>query len=150
MINMFNMESFWLYFNEFTEPDNLKPYLVNGGDINFIHPNSGWSLLNLAIENKNKEFIKALAEEGIDLNEPQANRPLFHALDIDIDSAIQQNKEIDFAITCLLIELGANVQKTDVNNHSIKDVISAYGDDVVKKFDQEIAKRGIMVNVLGS
>lgn len=140
---MLDMEKLWLDFNKFTKPDILSGYLAGGGDINLLHPNTGWSLLNLAIENRNSPFIKALSVSGININAPANNLPLFHAIDIDIDSAIQQDTEIDFSITFLLIELCADTKMKDINNKSVIDAISTYGDAVIKSFYQEIARRNL-------
>ncbi|MBY6243231.1 ankyrin repeat domain-containing protein [Methylosinus sp. Sm6] len=138
---MFDLTKFWSDFNEFTKPESLDEFLAAGGDINFIHPDSGWSLLNLAIEHMNRDFIKALVEKGINLDAPSTNLPLFHAVDIDIDSAVQQNREIIFSNTRLVIELGADLEKKDMNNKSIYDMLSIYDDIVGRKFEREIAQR---------
>lgn len=137
---MFDIEKFWTEFNQSTKSEKLDLFLDVVGDPNYINANSGWSLLNLAIENKNSDIIRKLAKKGTNLNSPFSNLPIFHALDIDIDSAVQQNKKIDFAITRLLLELGADFEKKDNNNRSLREYASLWGNDVLKKFDQEIGK----------
>lgn len=106
--------------------------------MNTIHPKSGWSLLNLAIEHRNLDFIRALVSKGVQLDIPSNHLQIFHALDSDIDSAVQQGQEVNFSIISLLAELGANLELRDTSNLSIREAAGAWAGGILRRFDEKV------------
>lgn len=104
-------------------PCELAAFVATGGNLNQRFPDSGSTLLHLAVEFQNLPAIKALVHAGADLEAREAggSTPLHHAVDIDIDSVGQSTQWIEpdfidaltFATAGLLISLGANPNALD-------------------------------------
>jgi ankyrin repeat protein len=136
-----NLLTLWQSIDESSGVKELAKFIAAGGDVNQPHPDSGWSLLHLASEHENLVLIAALVKAGadIDLRPPCGYPPIFQALDIDIDGAIQCGKEIDFRTTLLLLELGATPTARDENGNTLREAAAPYGDTVLAKFDEHLS-----------
>lgn len=88
----------------------LDCYLESGGDLNFVHPRNGWTFLHLAVEYGNATAICKLLQLGMDINlgECPGGLPLHFAVDSAVDCAIQDNRDVDWSMVKLLVELGAD------------------------------------------
>lgn len=122
--------------------EELQRFLAEGGDLQQSHPVSGWSLLHCACEHQNLAVIRALVEADRRLLNSRAGRgypPIFQALDIDIDGAIQTGEPMVFATTRLMLELGADSTLKDHKERTMREVAQIYGDSVVRVFDEIIS-----------
>jgi ankyrin repeat protein len=135
------LEELWNWIDDDKGVDLLEQYISEGGDVNARHPNSGRTLLHIACEHQNHNFIRALTKAGADLNAREKNQgwsPLHHAVDIDIDSIWQMEHSYDgltFSTTRLLIALGADPGVLDKNGRTPRDMVAEYGKQVADKFD---------------
>lgn len=89
--------------------------LISSG-INPDVKGENWNPLHAAIENMQIEVVKYLLNIGADPNvKVSGMTPLHHALDIEIDFATQnsENENPKPIITEILINAGANLNKTD-------------------------------------
>ncbi|WP_145174553.1 ankyrin repeat domain-containing protein [Gimesia aquarii] len=110
--------------------------------MNRSQPDSLWSLMHIACENQNESLIRALftADSGL-LNTRAAcgYPPIFQALDIDIDGAIQSGHPMTFETTRLMLELGADPNLKDQKQRTLRELAQVYGELVVNEFDNWIA-----------
>lgn len=122
----------------------LHQFILDGGDINQSLPNSGWSLMHVACEHENYQLIQAIHKANPSLLNCRAAcnyPPLFQALDIDVDGAIQQNEAFTFKTTKLLLELGADPNIKDLrNNRTLREMAKGRGDIVLQALNQLIKK----------
>ncbi|WP_145112063.1 ankyrin repeat domain-containing protein [Gimesia panareensis] len=94
-------------------------------------PGRGWSSA-IACAGENDEtgdIVRALVASGADINLQDSNgyTPLYHAVDIAIDGACQQNREtIDWSVVAVLIDLGANPDLPDNRGKTVRDLAMAY------------------------
>tara|TARA_R110002095_G_scaffold152237_5_gene132385 strand:- start:40697 stop:41128 length:432 start_codon:yes stop_codon:yes gene_type:complete len=119
--------------------DEFRQFLAEGGDIHRSHPNSGLSLMHYACEHQNESLIRALFMADKDLLNTRTAcdyPPIFQALDIDIDGAIQTGHPISFETTRLMLELGADPNLKDQKARTLKEFVQIYGDSVVREFDK--------------
>ena len=109
--------------------ETLTQYQQQGGDLNAHHPDSGWTLLHLAVEMERSDVIRWLVDHGADVNATTTEgwTPLHHAVDIDLDGAIQMGAMITLATTTLLIQLGADESVVDKRLGTPRDIAAAYG-----------------------
>jgi len=115
----------------------LKQYVEWGGDLNALHPESGWGILHSAAEHHNHSIIEAMAEYGADLNIRSAERcpAIFQALDVDIDGAIQTSRLQTFETTILFLKLGADGDLEDQDGKSLSQFASEYGPEILNRFE---------------
>lgn len=127
----------------------LPHFIAFGGDVNIRFPDSKSTLLHLAIEYENLPVITALFNFGADIEMRESNgwTPLHHAVDLDIDSAGQIGweegaffRQLSFAATALIASLGANLNSQLENGETPRDMASRYGEKVLQKYDEVIAK----------
>jgi len=120
----------------------LQQFLAAGGDLQQIPSEAGWSLMHIACENNNESLIRALFTADTDLLNTRADcgyPPIFQALDIDIDEAIQTGQPITFETTRLMLELGADSTLKDEKERTLREFAQIYGDSVVREFDKIVA-----------
>lgn len=120
----------------------LQQFLAAGGDLHQIPSEAGWSLMHIACEHQNESFIRALVQADRDLLNTRAAcgyPPIFQALDIDIDGAIQTGQPITFETTRLMLELGADSTLIDQKERTLREFAQIYGDSVVREFDKIVA-----------
>jgi len=130
---------FYNNFNQDTSPESIKTFIELGGDINEQASFQKWTLLNLAIEKGNIQGIKTLIEYGANIDVLNSFPPIFHAVDVDVDSCWQLNHSFDglsFSTLILLLNLGADWELKNTKGETIRDVASAYGEVVLNGFDE--------------
>jgi ankyrin repeat protein len=91
--------------------DVLRAYIESGGDLYAYRDDSDWSLLDFAVEQAHFPAIELLIASGFDINRPnrQGWPAVLHAIDADVDCAIQCRRPFDFALTGRLLDLGASL-----------------------------------------
>lgn len=97
----------------------VKSLLQEGADINALGRN--WNPLHAAIENMNVEIIKHLLDSGAYTEFVCLGATtLHHAIDIEIDAAIQMNAvELpEPVITQMLLDAGAKINGLDVGGQT--------------------------------
>ncbi|HAH44193.1 hypothetical protein [Gimesia sp.] len=137
-----NYDDLFLSLDDSNGVKELQQFIAEGGDLQQVHSVSGWSLLHSACEHQNKSLICALAEaDGRLLNTRAAcgYPPIFQALDIDIDGAIQTGHQMTFETTRLMLELGADSKMRDQEQRTLRELAQVYGDLVVAEFDKFVA-----------
>ncbi len=95
--------------------------------------------MHYACEHQNESLIRALFMADKDLLNTRTAcdyPPIFQALDIDIDGAIQTGHPISFETTRLMLELGADPNLKDQKARTLKEFVQIYGDSVVREFDK--------------
>ena len=133
------LSDFYDNFDENTSADSIKQFVQLGGSLNEQFNENGWTLLNVAIEHNNLAGIKALIKYGSIINVQNSFPPLFHALDNDIDFCWQANhswKLLNFSMTIMLLNFGANSAQKNSKGHTIRDEAALYGNDVIKIYDK--------------
>lgn len=120
----------------------LDLYLASGAPIDGQVDRLGWSLLHVACEHQDELLIRALAMRGADLDNRCrcGHGPIFLALDVDIDGAIQTGAALTFSTTMLLVALGAAPAATDAEGGSLRDWAGRYGEKVLTEFDKRLAE----------
>jgi|GEM_PF-2541983 len=122
--------------------NEFRQFIAEGGDIHQVPSNSGWSLMHIACEHQNSSLIRALVESDRELLNTRAAcgyPPIFQALDIDIDGAIQTGHSMIFETTRLLLELGADPTLKDQKQRTLKEFAQKYRGSVVREFDKFIS-----------
>jgi ankyrin repeat protein len=127
----------------------LPHFIAFGGDLNVRFPDSDSTLLHLAIEFENLPMMKALFNAGADLEARDSNgwTPIHHAVEFDLDAAGQADytegaflRHLTFAVTALLASFGADLNSQIEDGSTPRDLASKYGETVLQKYDQAIAK----------
>ena len=126
-------------WNEIFETDGVeafKSYCAAGGDMNFEHPVSGWTLLHFACEHERLNLISELARSGADLEKvPACGYPaIFVALDIDLDGPIDDERVFDFTVTRHLVSVGARTDSMNDKGRSMWQVLTGYGPIAKEQF----------------
>jgi ankyrin repeat protein len=137
----------WRSIDESNGVVELKQYLDAGGDVNVHHPDAVWSLLHLAVEHMNYPLIEALVNSGADVNdrgtvEGSGWTPLHVAVDIDIDSVLQEHnsfEKVTFSTVHLLLSLGADPTVRASDGRTPRDIVARYSEDLLSRFDTLIS-----------
>ena len=95
--------------------DKVDKLVKQGADVNFIHPEFGWSPLTTAIERDRESIVKYLLKNGADVNLIDNNglTSLFYAADHESFSSLQ-----------LLIDAGADWFIKDKHGDYFVDILS--------------------------
>lgn len=106
-----------------------------------IDPISGQSLLHLAVEYRFAKAVKRLVELGVDVNVKDYNgtTPFLLSLDSAVDNAAQAGIEIiDFSISKLLVDLGADVNVRNNDELDRESILRAYGSGATTQYDHQV------------
>jgi ankyrin repeat protein len=95
----------------YTPLDDLHAYVASGASLYAYREDSDWSLLDIAVEMEHFPAIELLLASGFDINRPnrQGWPAILHAIDADVDCAIQCRRPFDFTLTERLLDLGASL-----------------------------------------
>jgi ankyrin repeat protein len=127
----------------------LDDYLRSGGDPNARARDCEWTLLHVAAEHMNVPCIEKLVSAGAELDVMDAfgETPLHVAVDIDIDSVVQEKQsdhgpeDFAFTTTLALLRLGADPGVRDHRGRTCRDWVEGYGDDALRRFDELTSPR---------
>jgi len=137
-----NYDDLFVSIDDHNGVKELQQFIAEGGDLQQVHSVSGWSLLHCACEHQNESYIRALVEADAGLLNTRAAcgyPPIFQALAIDIDGAIQTVQPITFETTRLMLELGADSTLKDQKERTLREFAHIYNDSVVREFDKIVA-----------
>ena len=115
------VEHFWL--------EEIKKYCIQGGSLFELSNRNNWQLIHIAALNGVDSVVEWLVEQGVDVNskDDQGCSPILLAFDLDIDGAIQNNREINFSHSRKLLSLGADPSITNLEGRNIESTALAYG-----------------------
>ena len=121
---------FWELIDTDGGVEELHQYLVDGNSLYYLDEGSAWSCLHKACEFQNKGLIRALVNAGfrLDYIPPSGSPAIFQALDADIDGALQEGEDADFATVSQLLSLGASSKLLDCEGMSLIDRAAEYGE----------------------
>jgi uncharacterized protein len=121
--------------------ERLAKYIAAGGDINWQHPTTQWTLLHAAVEFRRSDAIRFLVKHGANVNAEDYHgwTPLHLAVDADIDQAHQMEREIELTTVTTLIELGADLTAQDDRGRTPRDIAANY--DQLTLFDQAVRNK---------
>ena len=115
----------------------VKRLLAEGANPNRGGRNVSSAIACAAETDETGEIIRLLVTAGADVNLPDARgtTPLFIAVDVAIDGAIQTNKPtFDWSAVAVLLESGADPYLKDGRGKTIFDVARAYGQHAETSF----------------
>lgn len=122
----------------------VRALLANGAPTDGTQE-GGWSALRIAAEHQRPEVVDLLVELGADVNLRTGNdqwTALHHAVDADIDSAVQGN-ETSVAWSCAsrLLMHGADASIKDANGRTAFDFAALYGSAMEEAFRRLVSNR---------
>jgi len=99
----------------------------------------GCGLIHWAAELILPNSIAWLVAKGVDVNQitHDGTTALHFAVDAEFDTRVQQNLELDFSTSALLISLGANPHLKRTNGRSAFSMIRSYGATAMRKFSDQ-------------
>jgi len=114
--------------------EGVKKFIVRGGDLNQtyrIESGGEWTPLMSAIEHRKLKMIEFLLENGADINfQPEGDwSALHHAVDVEIDSALQTCGDVEIASTNiirLLLENGGDISLKNNSGETPVDLAKEY------------------------
>jgi ankyrin repeat protein len=113
--------------------DEIVRVLLEAGAAPNRLPKESWPALFSAIEHERESLIRLLVQGGADINIrlPSGYTPLHHAVDTDCDTALQMEVSPTFALTKLLLSLGADPRQKDEQGESPIDLARRYQQDAL-------------------
>jgi ankyrin repeat protein len=126
--NKGRIEGLWLEY--------VNDYEKAGGDLNGLTNINDWELVHLAAANGFINVVKWLKYKGVDINKRDGEgvTPFFHALDFDIENAVQYNNEIHFDKSKLIAELGGDISIKDNQGISPEEYCKSYDKSIYNAF----------------
>ncbi len=105
-------------------------------------------MLHLACEHQDLEMIRALVEQGADLNlrDKYGQVPLHIAVDNDADAVVQADGPLEdyrFETTRLLLQLGANREVRSNSGQTPRDLAVLSGTAALERFDRLTAPENL-------